>query len=52
MLPPHNIILFELVFNTKFPLLRLLQFLSGLKSNIKFKASEFVYFQHFIESSS
>ena len=29
---PHNIILFELVLNVKFPLLRLLQFLSDLKS--------------------
>ena len=33
MLPPnpHNIILFEVDFNIKFPLLRLLQFLSDLK---------------------
>ena len=30
----HNIILFELDFNVKFPLLRLLQFLSDLKSTI------------------
>ena len=29
--PPHNIILFELDFNVKFPLLRLLQFLRDLK---------------------
>ena len=39
MLPPtapqHNIILFRLDFNIKFPLLRLLQFLSDLKSTIK-----------------
>ena len=36
MLPPtpHNIILFELDFNIKFLLLRLLQFLSDLKSTI------------------
>ena len=36
MLPSlrHNIILFELDFNVKFPLLRLLQFLSDLKSTI------------------
>ena len=36
MLPPtpHNIILFELDFNVIFPLLRLLQFLSDLKSTI------------------
>ena len=33
-LPPHNIILFELDFSVKFPLLRLLQFLSDLKSTI------------------
>ena len=34
MLPPprHNITLFELDFNVKFPLLRLFQFLSDLKS--------------------
>ena len=32
--PPHNIILFELDFSIKFPLLRLLQFLSDLKSTI------------------
>ena len=32
--PPHNIILFELDFIVKFPLLRLLQFLSDLKSTI------------------
>ena len=32
--PPHNIILFELDFNVKFPVLRLLQFLSDLKSTI------------------
>ena len=31
---PHNIILFELDYNVKFPLLRLLQFLSDLKSTI------------------
>ena len=31
---PHNIILLELDFNVKFPLLRLLQFLSDLKSTI------------------
>ena len=30
--PPHYIILFELEFDVKFPLLRLLQFLSDLKS--------------------
>ena len=29
--PPYNIILFELDFNVKFPLLRLLHFLSDLK---------------------
>ena len=36
MLPPpqHNIILFELNFDVKFPLLRLLIFLSDLKSTI------------------
>ena len=36
MLPPtpHNIILFKLDLNVKFPLLRLLQFLSDLKSTI------------------
>ena len=36
MLPqtPHNIILFELDFIVKFPLLRLFQFLSDLKSTI------------------
>ena len=33
-LPPHNFILFELDFDVKFPLLRLLQFLSDLKSTI------------------
>ena len=33
-LPPHNIILFELDFNEKFPLLHLLQFLSDLKITI------------------
>ena len=32
--PPHNIILFKLDFDVKFPLLRLLQFLSDLKSTI------------------
>ena len=32
--PPNNIILFKLNFNVKFPLLRLLQFLSDLKSTI------------------
>ena len=37
MLPPPNIILFELDFNVKFPLLRLLQFLSDLKSTIVIK---------------
>ena len=31
---PHNIILFELDFDVKFPLLRLLKFLSVLKSTI------------------
>ena len=31
---PHNIILFELDFNVKFPVLRLLQFLSDSKSII------------------
>ena len=34
MLPPYNIILFELDLDLKFPLLRLLQFLSDLKSTI------------------
>ena len=39
MLPPgpppqHKFILFELDFNVKFPLLRLLQYLSDLKSTI------------------
>ena len=36
MLPPHphNIILFELYFNIKFHLLRLIQFLSDLKCTI------------------
>ena len=38
--PPHNIILFELDFNVKFPLLRLLQFLSDLKSTINMKRNE------------
>ena len=38
MLPPlHNIILFELHFKVKFPLLRLLQIQSDLKSNILVK---------------
>ena len=32
--PPHNVILFELDFHVKFPLLRLLKFLSDLKSTI------------------
>ena len=32
--PPHKIILFQLDFNVKFPLLRLLQFLSDFKSTI------------------
>ena len=32
--PPHNFILFELDFDVKFPLLRLLLFLSALKSTI------------------
>ena len=32
--PSHNITLFELIFNVKFPLLRLLQFLSDSKSTI------------------
>ena len=32
--PPHDIILFELDFKVKLPLLRLLQFLSDLKSTI------------------
>ena len=38
MLPPtlHNITLFKLDFNVKFPLLRLLRFLSDLKSTIMF----------------
>ena len=31
---PHNIILFELDFDLKFPLLHLLQFLSDLKSTV------------------
>ena len=35
--PPHNIILVELDLNVKFPLLRLLQFLSDLKSTIPFR---------------
>ena len=39
MLPPQNIILFKLDFNVKFPLLRLKQFLSDLKSTI-FRHSE------------
>ena len=34
MLPPHNITLFELDFNVKFPLLRLFKLLSDLKSTI------------------
>ena len=32
--PPHNIILFELDSDVKFPLLRLIQFLSDLKGTI------------------
>ena len=32
--PPHNIILFKLDFDVKFPLLRLFQFESDLKSTI------------------
>ena len=32
--PPYNFILFELDFDVKFPLLRLLLFLSDLKSTI------------------
>jgi hypothetical protein len=36
--PPHNFILFDLDFNVKFPLLRLLQFSSDLKSSIVFQA--------------
>ena len=32
--PPHNFILLELNFDVKFPLLRLLLFLSDLKSTI------------------
>ena len=34
MLPPQNIILFQLDFNVKFPMLRLLQFLADLKRTI------------------
>ena len=34
--PPHNIILFEINFNVKFPLFRLLQFLSDLKKYYRF----------------
>jgi hypothetical protein len=36
--PPHNIILFELDFDVKFPLLGLLLFLSDLKSTIVYIA--------------
>ena len=32
--PPHNFILFQLDFDVKFPLLRLLLFVSDLKSTI------------------
>ena len=32
--PPHNCFLFEFDFDVKFPLLRLLHFLSDLKSTI------------------
>ena len=32
--PPHNIILFEIDFNVKFPSLRLFQFLSDLNNTI------------------
>ena len=35
--PPNNFILFQLDFDVKFPLLRLLLFLSDLKSTITFK---------------
>ena len=39
--PPQKIILFELDFKIKFPLLRLLKFLSDLKSTIfVFKSSQ------------
>ena len=39
--PPHNFILFELDFDVKFPLLRLLLFLSALKSTIVLQKNDF-----------
>ena len=44
---PHNIILFELDFDVKFPLLRLLQFLSDFKSTIICELGEFGGFLSF-----
>ena len=43
--PPHNFILFELDFDIKFPLLRLLLILSGLKSNILMIVLKIYYLQ-------
>ena len=48
--PPHNIVLLQFDFNIKFPLLRLLQYLSDLKSTNLFMNSkiQFMFFKFFI----
>ena len=45
--PPHNFILFELDFDVKFPLLRLLLFLSDLKSTISASHQKTLLLQDF-----
>ena len=54
MLPlsPHNFILFELVHDVKFPLLRLLLFLIDLKSTINMKIYLLARIMHFTERKS
>ena len=49
MLPPpqHTIILFELDFNIKFPLLHLLQFLNDLKSTFILEMSLRLFWMNF-----
>ena len=61
-LPPHNIILFVLDIDVKFPFLRLLQCLSNLKSTITGQITESFHiqeemqiesmFEQYIDSSS
>ena len=44
--PQHNIIMFELDSDVKFPLLRLLQFLSDLKSTIFLRYNNIKYLKN------